>query len=85
MTRKQKQIGAALGVAAIVAFTSWPLYQYFRVQAATAARRAQAQARVDQNPQLKAQWDAALSDDVVTEEEVVEILAQSDAPAEAGK
>jgi len=85
MTRTQKQIGAALGVAAIIAFTSWPLYRYFRVQAATEARRAQAQAHVDQHPQLKEKWDEALSDDVVTEEEVVEILAQGDVPAESGK
>ena len=84
MTRKQKQIGAALGVAAIVAFTSWPLYKYFQVQAATAARQAEAKALVDQNPQLKAAWDKAMSDEVVTEEEVTEILAQG-GPSEAGK
>lgn len=69
MNRRTKQIGAVLGLVAMVCFGAWPIWKYLYVQSASAALQAQAKRLADQNSQLQAAWAVAMLDGTLTPEE----------------
>lgn len=66
MNSRVKVVGAVLALMAMSFFAGWPVWKWVNLRAASAAVRAQTQALVDKNPQLKPAWDIALQDEVLT-------------------
>jgi hypothetical protein len=61
---------------------SWPLYKKLSLKAVSASLQARTQAVVDKNPQLRADWDGALADGVLTWAEANAILEKVGEKAE---
>lgn len=77
MRRQTKQIGAVIGIVAIVFLATWPFWKSLYVRTASDALRARVQLLVEQNPQLQVAWDQALQDKVLTRPEATQIVEQA--------
>jgi hypothetical protein len=61
----------------LCAIVAWPLYKKYHLRAASAAAVERTKRAVDRNPQLKADWDKAMEDGVLTSDEAKAILEKA--------
>ena len=70
-------IGAVLVVLALTPFLLWPVYKYFKPTPASAATFERTKAVVEKHPELKADWEEAMRDGVLTDAEANAILKKA--------
>ena len=77
MSRRTKLIGVIVALVAITIFGTWPFWKWLYIKSASASLRARTQTLVEKNPQLKAAWDQAMQDKVLTAAEATKIVEQA--------
>ena len=76
MRRRTKQIGAILGIVAMLLF-SWPIWKLIYIRPVDPALLARTKGLVEQNPALQVAWEKALQDKVLTRSEAKAIVKQA--------
>ena len=69
--------GAILVVLALTPFLVWPVYKYFKPTPVSAATFERTKAVVEKHPALKADWEEAMRDGVLTYPEAKAILEKA--------
>jgi hypothetical protein len=78
MSGRAKKTWAVIALLAMAcAIVGWPIYKKLSLKAASAAMMERTKEAVDKNPQLKPDWDKAMEDGVLTEEEANAILEKA--------
>jgi hypothetical protein len=78
MSRRSKIIGAILGIVAMICFVAaWPIYKLYSIKPASPALIERTKKAVEKNPQLKADYDKAMEDNVLTYPEAKAILEKA--------
>ena len=77
MHRRTKIIGAIVGIVAIVFLATLPFWEAIYARSASAALRERARVLVEQHPELKAAWEQALQDEVLTRPEALAIVEEA--------
>jgi hypothetical protein len=77
VNRQTKRFGVILALVAIVSFSAWPLWDWLYVQSADHALVVRTKMLVDKNPQLKADWDQAMADEVLSVPEAKAIVEKA--------
>lgn len=76
MRRRTKQIGAVLGIVAMLLF-SWPFWKLIYIRPVNPALLERTKGLVEKNPDLQAAWERAMQDKVLTRTEAKAIVEQS--------
>jgi hypothetical protein len=79
VTRRTKQIGVFLALAAMISFGAWPFWKYLYLRSASAAVQERTKALVDGDVHLRAAWTIAMQDGVLSEAEAAAIFEQAGA------
>ena len=83
MKRRTMVIGAILALVAMVCFiVAVPIYRKYSIKPASPSLRERTKEVVEQNPQLKPDWDKAMEDGVLTWPEANAILEKVGQKAE---
>lgn len=82
MSRGFMVAGAGLCILVLVFFASWPVWQWLTLKPVSASLHQRTKAAVDKNAHLKAAWDIALQDGVLTWPEAKVILEGAGEKAE---
>ena len=83
MNRRTMVIGAILALVAMVCFiVAVPIYRKYSIKPASATLRERTKKVVEENPQLKPDWDKAMEDGVLTWPEANSILEKVGQKAE---
>lgn len=78
-------VGAILGLVSIGMFASWPKWKWLYLKRADAALVERTKGLVDKNPQLKADWDKAMEDEVLSWDEAKGIVEKAGGKLEPDK
>ena len=69
--------GVILAFLALVPFVGWPLYKKLTLKKASPALIERTKKAVEKHPELKADYDKAMEDGVLSQEEAKEILEKA--------
>ena len=80
MDKQTKKFGVILCLVAMASFVAWPFWQWLITEEANRAMQERAQALAAKDPQLKAAWDIAMLDGVLSEPEAKIIVESAGEP-----